>query len=154
MLYLCIVFQKSEFILLFNKEKVMNKKKIIGYTKPVFALCLFMLIIYGAYTPSQKAERQQIVCVKFKANTSASEIERYMQEFAQLRSAIPQMVAYSAGKTLAINGKPDYDVMHYVTFRTGEDIETFQNHPKHQAFLKSNEAIFEKTLVINSDIQR
>jgi Stress responsive A/B Barrel Domain len=132
----------------------MNQKKIIGYIKPVFALCLFMLIIYGAYTPSQKAERQQIVCVKFKANTSAADIERYMQEFAQLRREIPQMVAYSAGKTLAIDGQPEYDVMHYVTFRTGDDISVFQNHPKRQEFVKNNEAIFEKTLVINADIHK
>jgi len=132
----------------------MNTKKIIGYTKPVFAMCLFMLIIYGAYTPSQKAERQQIVCVKFKANTSSSEMERYMKEYAQLRREIPQVVAYSAGKTLAINGTPDYDVMHYVTFRTGDDIMIFQNHPKHQEFLKNNESICEKTLVINADIQK
>ena len=132
----------------------MNQKKIIGYFKPVFAMCLFMLIIYGAYTPSQKAERQQIVCVKFKANTSTSQVERYMHEFAQLRREIPQMVAYSAGKTLAINGQPDYDVMHYVTFRTGDDIAVFQNHPKHQEFIKNNESLFEKTLVINADIQK
>ncbi|MEI7584843.1 Dabb family protein [Runella sp.] len=130
----------------------MNKKKIIGYMKPVFALCVFMLIIYGAYTPSQNAEIQKIVCIKFKAGTSTADVERHMNEFAQLRREIHQMVAYSGGKTLSVDGKSDYDAMHYLTFRTKEDITTFQNHPKYQEFVKNNQAIWDKELVIDANI--
>ena len=130
----------------------MNKKKIIGYMKPVFALCVFMLIIYGAYTPSQNAEIQKIVCIKFKAGTPSADVERHMNEFAQLRREIPQMVAYSGGKTLSVAGKSDYDAMHYLTFRTKDDITTFQNHPKYQAFVKNNQAAWEKELVIDANI--
>jgi len=130
----------------------MNKKKIIGYFKPIFALCIFMLIIYGAYTPSQKAEIQKIVCIKFKANTSEADITRHMNEFAQLRREIPQMVAYSGGKTLDVGDKTEYDAMHYLTFRTKDDILTFQNHPKHQAFVKENQGLWEKELVIDANI--
>jgi uncharacterized protein (DUF1330 family) len=130
----------------------MNRKKFIGYMKPVFGLCVFMLIIYGAYTPSQNAEIQKIVCIKFKAGASAADVERHMNEFAQLRREIPQMVAYSGGKTLSVEGKSDYDAMHYLTFRTKDDITTFQNHPKYQEFVKSNQAIWDKELVIDANI--
>ncbi len=132
----------------------MDKKKIIGYFKPIVGLCVFMLIIYGAYTPSQKAEIQKIVCIKFKPGTSATDVERHMNEFAQLRREIPQMVAYSGGKTLSVVGKSEYDAMHYLTFRTEDDITTFQNHPKYQAFVKENQAIWEKELVIDANIQK
>jgi uncharacterized protein (DUF1330 family) len=130
----------------------MNRKKFIGYMKPVFGLCVFMLIIYGAYTPSQNAEIQKIVCIKFKAGTSAADVERHMNEFAQLRREIPQMVAYSGGKTLSVEGKSDYDAMHYLTFRTKDDITTFQNHPKYQEFVKNNQATWDKELVIDANI--
>ncbi len=132
----------------------MDKKKIIGYIKPVFGLCVFMLIIYGAYTPSQKAEIQKVVCIKFKPGTSATDVERHMNEFAQLRREIPQMVAYTGGKTLSVTGKPEYDAMHYLTFRTEDDITTFQNHPKYRDFVKSNQDIWEKELVLDANIQK
>lgn len=122
--------------------------------KPVFGLCVFMLIIYGAYTPSQNAEIQKIVCIKFKAGTPATDVERHMNEFAQLRREIPQMVAYSGGKTLSVAGKSDYDAMHYLTFRTKDDITTFQNHPKYQTFVKNNQAIWDKELVIDANISK
>ena len=132
----------------------MDKKKIIGYFKPIFGLCVFMLIIYGAYTPSQKAEIQKVVCIKFKPGTSATDVERHMNEFAQLRREIPQMVAYTGGKTLSVAGKPEYDAMHYLTFRTEDDITTFQNHPKYRDFVKSNQDIWEKELVLDANIQK
>jgi uncharacterized protein (DUF1330 family) len=75
-----------------------------------------------------------------------------MNEFAQLRREIHQMVAYSGGKTLSVDGKSDYDAMHYLTFRTKEDITTFQNHPKYQEFVKNNQAIWDKELVIDANI--
>ncbi len=125
-------------------------KKVIGYIKPVFVMCAFMLIIYGAYTPSQTAEIQQIVCVKFKKDVSPVQVQQYLKDFAQLRREIPQMVAYSAGEIL---NSTDFDVMHYVTFRKKEDISTFMNHPKYKALEAANKDIWEKTLVIDSKIE-
>ncbi len=126
-------------------------KKVIGYSKPVFMMCAFMLIIYGAYTPSQTAEIQQIVCVKFKKDIPKADIQKHLKEFAQLRNEIPQMVGYSAGQTF---DSPDFDVMHHVTFRKKEDVEVFMNHPKYKAFEVANKGLWEKTLVIDSKIER
>jgi hypothetical protein len=128
-----------------------NTNKIIGYAKPVFGLCLFMMLIYGSYTPSQKAEVQQIVCIKFKKDASQADIQKHLAAFAELRHDIPQIAAYSAGKTLGSN---DYDVMHYVSFRTEDGIATFNNHPKHKQFIADNEKIWDKVLIINADIEK
>jgi hypothetical protein len=125
--------------------------KVVGYVKPVFGLCLFMMLIYGAYTPNQKAEVQQIVCIKFKAGTSENDIKKHLADFAQLRHDIPQIAAYSGGKTLGSN---EYDVMHYVSFRTEEGPAIFNGHPKHKAFTAANEKQWEKVMVINADIER
>ncbi|MFN4144659.1 MAG: Dabb family protein [Runella sp.] len=122
--------------------------------KPIFGLCVFMLIIYGAYTPSQKAEIQKIVCIKFKASASEADKQHHINEFARLRREIPQMVAYNGGTTLATSSNDEYDVMHHVTFRTQDDIVTFQNHPKYQAFVKAHEGLWEKELVIDATIQK
>lgn len=132
----------------------MNKKKIIGYFKPIFGLCVFMLIIYGAYTPSQNAEIQKIVCIKFKEGVSATDIDKHMLEFSKLRREIPQMVAYTAGKTLSVRGESEFDAMHYLTFRTEDDIITFQNHPEYKAFVQRNQALWEKELVVDASIQK
>ncbi len=125
--------------------------KVIGYSKPVFLLCLFMLIIYGAYTPSQKIEAQQIVCVKFKAGASEEAKKKYTDEFAKLRREIPEMVNYHAGKTV---NSTDYDVMHYISFRKESDIEVFKNHPKFKALEAANASILGKTFVILSDVEQ
>ena len=132
-----------------------RKNKTIGYLIPVFVLGLFMLIIYGAYVPHKIAESQRIVCVKFKPGTSAELIEKHMREFASLRSSVPDVVAYSAGKVSESTGSTNsYDVVHYLTFRTGEAAEKYANHPKRLAFVEANQDAWEHVLEINSDIQK
>lgn len=130
-----------------------QKSKVLGYMIPVFLLGLFMLIIYGAYTPHQKAEMQRIVCVKFKAGTSAADVDKHMREFANLRRQIPAIVGYSGGKVLNNeNPTQDFDVIHYLTFRNEEGSETYNTHPKHTDFVKSNSSNWENVLELNSDI--
>ncbi|GAA4456825.1 hypothetical protein GCM10023189_26660 [Nibrella saemangeumensis] len=75
-----------------------------------------------------------------------------MRDFASLKYEIPQIVSYSAGKTLATEGTSEYDVMHYITFQSEADIETYNKHTSHQDFLKKHQGDWEKVLVINSDI--
>jgi hypothetical protein len=132
-----------------------TKNKVIGYMLPVMILGLFMLIIYGAYTPHQKAEIQRIVCVKFKAGTSVAEVERHMHEFANLRRQIPAIVGYTGGKVLTQeNPAQDFDVIHYLTFRNEEGINEYISHPKHIQFIKSNSPTWDHILELNSAIER
>ena len=129
------------------------KNKTLGYLIPVFILGLFMLIIYGAYTPHQQAEMQRIVCIKFKADTPAAEIDKHMKEFANLRRQIPAIVGYTGGKVLdKENSGQDFDVVHYLTFRNEAGIETYDQHPSHLEFIKGNSPYWDKVLELNSDI--
>ncbi|MBB5283547.1 hypothetical protein HNQ92_001673 [Rhabdobacter roseus] len=132
-----------------------RKNKTVGYLVPVFVLGLFMLIIYGAYVPHKVAESQRIVCVKFKPGTSNDAIEKHMREFAALRTSISDVVAYSGGKVSeSTGGTSSYDVVHYLTFRTGDAAEKYTTHPKRLAFIEANQGAWEHVLEINSDIQK
>lgn len=128
------------------------KRKSIGYAIIVVCFCAFSLIIYGAYSPARKSQKQQIVCYKFKEGLKKEAVEQHLRDFAALKHEIPQIVSYSAGKTLTTKGAAEYDVMHYITFQSEADIETYNKHQSHQEFLKKHQSDWERVLVINSDI--
>ncbi len=97
---------------------------------------------------------QRIVCFKFKAGTTPEAIEQHMRGFAHLKDSIPYILSYSAGSTVKgdLTEKPEYDVMHYCTFRNEEEIRLYSVHPVHQRFIQQNKSIWEKVLVINSRV--
>ena len=97
---------------------------------PAMALGIFafLMVAYGsAYTPP-KAQKQRIVCFKFKEGISAEAIKQHMSDFQDLKRQMPEIAAYSAGETFGEeNSTAEYDVMHYLTFRTETEVEKFQN---------------------------
>ncbi|WP_018616896.1 Dabb family protein [Segetibacter koreensis] len=97
---------------------------------------------------------QRIVCFKFKAGTTAEAIEQHMRGFAHLKDSIPYILSYRAGFTVKgdLTEKPEYDVMHYCTYRNEEEIRLYSIHPVHQRFIQQNKSIWEKVLVINSKV--
>src|SRR3954462_378486 len=97
---------------------------------------------------------QRIVCFRFKAGTTAEAIEQHMQGFAHLKDTIPYILSYRAGFTVKgdLTEKPEYDVMHYCTYRNEEEIRLYSVHPAHQRFIQQNKSIWEKVLVINSGV--
>ena len=132
------------------------KSKSFGYSLILFFFGVFGLVIYGAYSPARKAQKQQIVCFKFKEGTKSEAIEQHMREFAALKHEIPQIISYTSGKTLnSVSGSSsEYDVMHYLTFQSEADIETFNKNQKQQDFVKNNKASWNKVFTINSDIRQ
>ncbi len=133
-----------------------QKKSLIGYMMPALALGLFafLMVAYGsAYTPP-KAQKQRIVCFKFKQGTSAEAIKQHMAGFQDLKRELPEIASYSAGKTFNEDkSQSEYDVMHYLTFRTDAEVEKFRQSAEYQSFAKTNEANWDKVLVINSEIK-
>jgi hypothetical protein len=95
---------------------------------------------------------QRIVCFKFKVGTTQEAIEQHMRGFQHLKDSIPYILSYRAGSTVKgdLTEKPEYDVMHYCTFRNEEEIKLYSVHPVHQRFIQQNKSIWEKVLVINS----
>ena len=125
-----------------------------GYTLIVVLICAFALTIYGAYSPARKAQKQQIVCVKFKNGVENAAVEQHMNGFAALKHEIPQVVGYTSGKTILPNGAvSDYDVVHYLTFQSEADIKIFENSAAYKQFVAGNKGVWEKTLIVNADIR-
>jgi hypothetical protein len=131
------------------------KNKTLGYLIPIFALCVFMLVIYGAYVPHKLAETQRVVCIKFKADASAEDIEKHMRDFAMLKKNVKDVVAYSAGKVeKSHKDGEEFDVVHYLTFRTHKSAQKYANDAYRTAFIKENEANWEKVLELTSSIEK
>ncbi|WP_090336540.1 Dabb family protein [Dyadobacter koreensis] len=114
-----------------------------------------MLIIYGAYVPHKPAETQRVVCIKFKPGTTPEEIEKHMRDFATLKNNVNDVVAYSAGRVQNNDGTAnEYDVVHYLTFRTNEAAKQYASNADRNAFVKSNESHWDKVLEMNSSIEK
>ncbi len=132
----------------------MNRKSK-GYLLIVAVFCSFALFIYGAYSPARKAQKQQIFCIKFKNSIEKDVVERHMHAFAGLKRETKAIVGYSAGRTIAPAGKPgSYDVVHYLTFQSEDDMKAFEKSEEFKSFKADNEAAWENILVINADIQQ
>lgn len=132
-----------------------TKNKTLGYLLPVFLLSIFMLVIYGAYVPHKPAETQRVVCIKFKPGTTSEDIEKHMRDFAGLKNNVDDVVAYSAGRVQNTNGSVnEYDVIHYLTFRTNEAAKNYVLNADRKAFVKNNESHWDKVLEMNSSIEK
>lgn len=102
-----------------------------------------------------EANIQRIVCFKFKPGTTPEEIQQHMRGFAGLKDSISYILSYQAGPTVPgdLTDKSEYDVMHYTTYRNEEEIKLYAVHPVHQRFIEQNKAIWDKVLVINSQVR-
>lgn len=102
--------------------------------------------------PTQDSLIQRIVCFKFKAHVTKAQVEQHMKGFAGLKDSISQMLSYRAGTTVKgdLDENAEYDVMHYSTYRTEEDIRKYSIHPVHLRFIEQNKETWAKVLVINS----
>lgn len=133
-----------------------QKKSLLRYLMPAIALGMFafLMVAYGsAYTPP-KAQKQRIVCFKFKKGTTDAAIKQHMADFQDLKRELPEIAGYSAGNTFSEeSSSSEYDVMHYLTFRTDVEVEKFRTSSQYQAFEKANEANWDKVLIINSEIK-
>jgi hypothetical protein len=132
----------------------MNRKSK-GYLLIVAVFCAFGLFIYGAYSPARKAQKQQIFCVKFKNDIEKQAVERHMHAFASLKRETKSIVNYSAGRTIEPAGRSStYDVVHYLTFQSEDDMKAFEKSAEFKNFKIENEEAWENILVINADIQQ
>ncbi|MFN3489731.1 MAG: Dabb family protein [Emticicia sp.] len=139
-----------------TQRKQVVAQSLVKYLMPAVALGMFafLMVAYGsAYTPP-KAQKQRIVCFKFKQGTSPEAIKQHMTDFQDLKRQMPEIAAYSAGATFGEeNSTAEYDVMHYLTFRTETEVDKFRESTEYKAFEKANEANWDKVLVINSEIK-
>jgi hypothetical protein len=132
-----------------------TRNKTLGYLVPIFALCVFMLVIYGAYVPHKPAEIQRVVCIKFKAGTTNEDVEKHLRDFAIMKNAVKDVVAYSAGHVQKSGvDENQFDVIHYLTFRTKEGAQQYASNADRKAFVKTNQANWDDVLEMNSNIEK
>ncbi|WAC13646.1 Dabb family protein [Dyadobacter pollutisoli] len=132
-----------------------TRNKTLGYLVPIFALCVFMLVIYGAYVPHKPAEIQRVVCIKFKAGTTNEDVEKHLRDFAIMKNAVKDVVAYSAGHVQKSGASENqFDVIHYLTFRTKEGAQQYAANADRKAFVNANQANWDDVLEMNSNIEK
>lgn len=97
---------------------------------------------------------QRIVCFKYKPETSQEKIKSHLERFRKLPDMVPGIASYRGGLCVPnVNGDlPAFSSMHYLTFKTMEDMSLYFHHPEHQKFGKFGGEISEKIFVINSEI--
>jgi hypothetical protein len=97
---------------------------------------------------------QRVVCFKYKPETSQAEIDSHLEQFSKLPEVVPGIASYRGGLCVPnVNGDlPAYSSMHYLTFKTLDDMSLYFNHPEHRKFGKFGGAISEQILVLNSEI--
>lgn len=137
-------------------------KKIFGAALVIVLLSAFKEKVYistlsqGSASPGFPDDSiiQRIVCFKFKEGTTKEAIEQHMRGFNHLKDSISYILSYRAGFTVKgdLVEKPEYDVMHYSTYRNEEEIRLYSIHPVHQRFIQQNKTIWEKVVVINSRV--
>jgi len=95
-----------------------------------------------------------VVCYKFNENTPKDQVEKHIGDFLELKKSNKQIVNYTAGYTVGHGDKkPDFDVMHYLTFKTEEDIAKFKQSSSYQKFVNTHKNEWKAEFVINADIK-
>ena len=97
---------------------------------------------------------QRVVCFQFKSDADAAAVQKHMDDFASLESAIPEILSYRGGRVIEEANDPQsgFDSMHYMTFASEPAIEAYFHHAAHQRFIADNRSIWDRVIVISSEI--
>ncbi len=95
-----------------------------------------------------------VLCYKFNDDIKKSEIDSHMNGFRELKKMNEEIVGYTSGYTSTLeNSKPAYDVMHYLTFRTENDVLKFKNSDTFKKFIEENKSKWSSEFIINAEIK-
>jgi hypothetical protein len=113
----------------------------------VLLSCLLMLAL-GAHAESEKI-LEHVVLFKFKAGTSAQDLEKVAKGLAELRD-LPEVVSLDWG----MNISKDDDTKGYthaavMTFKSKEDLDTFFKSPAHGKFVAVAKPLWDDVLAID-----
>ena len=114
----------------------------------------FLVPILGIMTLATSAlaggEYRHIVCLKFKPDTPAAEIERIKKEFAALPEKIDTITAFEWGTNVSPeNLDKGFTHAFLVTFKDKTGLEVYLPHPDHQAFVEGLKRHMEDAFVFD-----
>ncbi len=96
---------------------------------------------------------QRIVCFKFREDATEADIQQHMDLFDRLKEHIEVIQSYSAGQVISGDSGENYDSVHYLTFKTLDDIDHYVSHSAHQHFVRVNKHLWTQVLVLNAPIE-
>lgn len=93
---------------------------------------------------------RHVVLFKYKAGTTAKDIDKVQQSFVGLKTKISQIVSLEWG----VNNSPEgldkgYTHCFFLTFRSEEDRDAYLPHPDHKAFGEVIGPFLEDVLVVD-----
>ncbi|MCA9192845.1 MAG: Dabb family protein [Planctomycetales bacterium] len=93
---------------------------------------------------------RHVVLFKFKDDSSASDVEKLVQQFRELPSKIPTIADFEFGKDNSPEGLADgFTHCFLVTFKSEKDREVYLPHPAHKAFVEVLMPHLDKVLVVD-----
>lgn len=130
-------------------------QKFFQYLLPVFVLSLFMLIIYGAYTPNRQASMQYVLCTKFTEQSSPEQQDTYMKELAKLRREVEGVIGFSAGRVVEVSAlNSGYDVLHTFTFTDEASVKGFLTSAAYEDFKRNYQPLTETFHELTTTVQK
>ena len=132
------------------------KNNLFKYLIPAICFGVFLgtMFVWSVAFGPAPVKKQMVLCYKFNENTPNRVIENHITEFSSLKKANKEIVNYTAGYTRPVgNEKPKFDVMHYLTFKTDEDIAKFKQSQSYLNFVKKHKSDWKTEFVVNADIK-
>ncbi len=131
-------------------------KRLIKYLVPavLFGTFLGTMFVWSVAFGPAKVKKQMVICYKFNENTPKDQVDKHISDFLDLKKTSKEIVNYTAGYTVGKgNQKPDFDVMHYLTFKTEEDIAKFIKSDSYKKFVRRHKYNWKTEFVLNADIK-
>jgi hypothetical protein len=131
----------------------MSRKSILKYLLPAALFGTFMGVIFlGSMAIGPRpAKKQMVICYKFNDGLSETVKNQHLNNFKSLKKQSPEILNYSGGFTSDVN--ENYDVMHYLTFTTEEEITKFKESDAFKSFNQDQKDVVKNELVILAEIK-
>ncbi len=100
------------------------------------------------------AEIRHVVMMAFKDGSGPADIERLIEEYRALPTAIPTMKRFEWGPEAGVSTYTEgYTHCFVSTFENVDDVRDYGPHPAHEAFVKSLDPHLEKILVFDFEVR-
>ena len=109
-----------------------------------------------AFTKKISAMIRHIVMFKlkqeFKPNEKVVALDILQKEITALGKKIPVIREWEVGVNISTTNPAAYDILLNSTFDSPEDLQTYQVHPDHQAFITFNKDYSESKAILDYTI--
>lgn len=129
----------------------MNRYPIIASLAIIAGLFVFAFAADNeAFHKEQNGLLRHVVCFKFKDTASAEDIQKVVDDFADLQNKIPSILDFECGVNVSPEGlTKGFTHCFILTFKTAKDRDAYLPHPDHKAFGASLGPVLDDVFVID-----